>query len=219
VRRLAPLALAVLAVVALATVATSLDSVSTEPTIDTEDPTLTVKTVSGGGSGSGTGTSGPEGRDQPTRTEIAAESDGGGADVPLWQVVVGLALFLVGSAVALYGLTRGEDEGDTGDGRPDPEPTAPSADSVVLGSAVPASNDVYRAWAALCGAVPLDPDGQTPADVAEAAVAAGHPPAAVAALTDAFCAVRYGDAAPTSEREARARTLASELSLDVEGEP
>ena len=78
---------------------------------------------------------------------------------------------------------------------------------------------MYRAWRALCTTVPLDPSGQTPADVADAAVAAGHAPDAVGELTDTFCAIRYGDAAPTSEREARARALATELSLDVEAAP
>lgn len=217
-RRLATLALAVLAVVALAVVASSLDSVSTEPTIDTEEPTLTVKNSSkGGGVGSG---SGPERSEEATGIESGGESGAsGGTDVPLWQVAAGIGLFLVGSAVALYGLTRGDDEDDTGAEQPDPEPTAPPPDSVTLGSTVPASNDVYRAWSALCGTVPLDPTGQTPADVAKAAVEAGHAPEPVSELTGVFCAIRYGDGAPTSEREARARELAAELSISLEGDP
>ena len=217
--RVVPLALAVLAVFALATVAASLESVSTEPTIESETtPAGGAGNASAGGSGAGP--PGTEGGDRTTPADVAAqEGEGSDTEVPLPQVVAGLAVFLVGSAVALYGLTRGEERDGTTDETPTPEPASPAADSVRLGADLPATNDVYRAWAALCRAVPLDPAGQTPAAVAEAAVAAGHGADAVTALTETFCAVRYGDAEPTDERERRARELAAGLSLTLEGEP
>ena len=216
--RVVPLALAVLAVFALATVAASLESVSTAPTVESETtPTGAAGNASAGGSGGGP--PGTEGGDRATPTELATAAGGeSGTSVPLWQVAAGLAVFLFGSVVALYGLTRGE-AGGSGEPPPDPEPTAPAADRVTLGASVPATNDVYRAWTALGRAVPLDPTGRTPAEVAEAAVAAGYEGEPVAALTDTFCAVRYGDAAATSERERRARELAGALSLPLEDEP
>ena len=216
--RLVPLALAVLAVFALATVAASLGTVSTAPTIES-DTTPTGGSERGGGGGG----SEPRGTDEGERRTVTTVAPDDESDpetqVPLWQVAAGLALFLVGSAVALYGLTRGDDEAGDDSEPTAPEPTAPAAETVTLGSSVPASNDVYRAWSALCGAVPLDPAGQPPAAVAEAAVGAGYRAEPVAELTDAFCAIRYGDAEPTSERERRARALAADLSLPLEEEP
>lgn len=216
--RLVPLALAVLAVLALATVASSLDTVSTEPSVGTEEPTLEPKNESGGGGGGGGGGGTETGTRQPPTDNAATAVSESSTGPPLWQVVAGLGLFLLGSVAVLYGLTRGEDD-DASDAPPDPHPTAPAADSVTLGASVPATNDVYRAWTALCRAIPVDPAGQTPAEVAEAAVAAGYEADAVAELTDAFCAIRYGEAAPTNERERRAGELARRLSLPLEGEP
>jgi len=218
VARLVPLALAVLAVVALATVASSLESVSTEPDIGTEEPTLEPKNSSGGGGGgNGTGTQVGTTR-TPTELTATPQSDGASGP-PLWQVAAGLGLFLLGAVAVLYGLTRGDDADGSDEEPPAPEPTAPAAERATLGGDLPATNDVYRAWAALCRSAPLDPAGQTPAAVAEAAVAAGYGAEGVTELTDAFCAVRYGNAAPTAERERRARVLAADLSLSLEGEP
>jgi len=215
VQRLVPLVLAVFAVFALATVASSLDTVSTEPSIGTEEPTLSPKNVSGGpgGGGGGGGT-----KTEAERTPTATPASDAATGPPLGQVVAGFAVFLLASIAVLYRLTRG-DADDGGDAPSDPEPTAPPADRVTLGADVPATNDVYRTWAALCRAAPLAPAGRTPAEVAEAAVGDGYGAETVAELTDVFCAVRYGDAAATSERERRARELAAELSLPTEGEP
>lgn len=216
--RLVPLALAVLAVFALATVAASLETVSTTPTIESgTTPTGGSESAAGGG---GSGPQRTETGERRTVTTVAPDDESGSETaVPLWQVAAGLTLFLGGSVLALYGLTRGDDEEGDNSEPPVPEPTAPAAETVTLGRSVPASNDVYRAWSALCGAVPLDPAGQPPAAVAEAAVAAGYRAEPVAELTDAFCAIRYGDAEPTAERERRARELAADLSLPLEGEP
>ena len=213
--RLLPLVLAVFAVFALATVASSLDTVSTAPAIESETtPTGTSGDRRGGGGGPAEGTETRDGP-TPTRTEwTATPADESRGRLPLWQVAVGLGLVLVGSAVALYGLTGGEDE-ERPEERPAPEPTAPAADTVTLGATVPASNDVFRVWRALREAVPQDSTGETPAAVAEAAVVEGYRAEPVVELTDTFCAVRYGEAEPTSERERRARELAAALSLEA----
>jgi hypothetical protein len=217
VRRVAMLAVAILAVVALATVAASLDSVSTAPAVDTDStPVGTADSDDGGGGGGG---GDGEGRGDGGDVDASSGSDTGSeTGLALWQVAAGLGLLLVGSAVALYGLTRGSEVNGNGDASSDPEPTAPAADSVTLAADVPATNDVYRAWNSLCRATPVESAGRTPADVARAAVEADHAADAVTELTEAFCAVRYGDVEPTSERERRARELAAALSLPLEGE-
>jgi hypothetical protein len=216
-RRVAMLVVAVLAVVALAAVAASVDTVSTEPTVDTDATPVGTGDLSGGGGGGGGGDS--EGRDVVDAVEAeTAAGTGSETGLALWQVAVGLGLLLVGSVVALYGLTGGN-EADEGEERaPDPEPPAPAAESVTLAADVPATNDVYRAWNGLCRTVPVESAGRTPADVARAAAEEGHEADAVAELTDTFCAVRYGGADPTAERERRARELAAALSLPLEGE-
>jgi hypothetical protein len=220
VERLGKLAIAALAVVALATVAASLDTVSTQPTITSDSPNETPTPPDrepGGGGGQGGDPDGETERQTATESTAtpATESE---RQLPLWQVLGGLGLFLVGCAVALYALTDGVD----GEGRAEKQPPVtesvePPADSVTLGTDLPASNDVYRAWNALCADVPIDPAGQTPAAVAEAAVEAGYPPGPVAELTGTFCEVRYGDAEPTDDRERRARELAATLSPSTPG--
>jgi hypothetical protein len=217
-RRVALLVVALLAVVALAAVSASVDTVSTEPTVDS--PSTPVGTANLGGGGGGSAPEDDEGRTAVRNVEAGtAAGSGSETGLALWQVAVGLGLLVLGSAVALYGLTRGRDEDDPVEESPTPEPTAPAADSVTLAADAPATNDVYRAWNALCRAVPVESAGRTPADVAAAAVDAGYGPEAVADLTDSFCAVRYGGADPTSERERRARDLAAALSLSMEGSP
>jgi len=212
----ATLAVAVLAVFALATVAASVDTVSTEPTVETGGTPAGTDELGGGGGGGGGGGD-AEGRDGAADGDVSGGDDTGSETrVPLWQVVAGIGLLLVGGVLALYGLTGGSDAAGEGDGESgDPEPTAPAADTATLAADVPASNDIYRAWNALCRAVPVESAGRTPADVARAAVEAGHAADDVAELTDSFCAVRYGDADPTAERERRARELAASLSLEV----
>jgi hypothetical protein len=88
---------------------------------------------------------------------------------------------------------------------------------------VPLENDVYRAWSALRNRVesvdetPGQPAWEpvTPADIRKGAIESGLPQQPVTALTELFCAVRYGDAAATTERERRARAVAATLSLDA----
>lgn len=222
--RLGTLALAVLAVLALATVSASLDSVSTDLDIQS-GPSDGAAPPSGSGGPDRSGGQAADSDDSEvvTATEPAdtrtAEAE---RQVPLWQVVVGLCLFVIGSAVALYGLTRGTDEGEEATNAGQHPMAAPAPDSVRLGRDLPPSNDVYRAWIALRDAVPVDHAGRTPAEVARAAVEAGYPAGPVTDLTETFCRVRYGECDPTVDRQRRARELAAALSLsttDPEGEP
>ncbi|MDQ2073343.1 DUF4129 domain-containing protein [Haloarcula sp. H-GB4] len=224
--RFGSLALAVLAVVALAMVAASLNTVSTAPTVTTGESTVDSTPPPQGPGGGGPGT--PAGTQSATRvpeteTETAAASKASDGP-PRWQVVAGLALVVLGGLVVLYELTRGEaSDPESGDEDPPPTPTAPAADSVLLTGDVPPENDVYRAWSALRNRVESvdEASGQpaqepvTPADVREGAIESGLPQQPVTALTELFCAVRYGDAAATPERERRARAVATTLSLDT----
>lgn len=219
-QRLGKLAIAALAVVALATVAASLDAVSTQPTITSESPNETPTPPDrepGGGGGQG-GDRDSEAERQTATGSTATPATGSDRKLPLWQVLGGLGLFLVGSVVALYGLTDGVDGEETDEEQPPvPERVEPPADSVTLGADLSVSNDVYRAWNALCADVPIDPAGETPAAIAQAAIEAGYPPGPVAELTGTFCEVRYGDAEPTDDRERRARELAATLSPSTTG--
>lgn len=66
-------------------------------------------------------------------------------------------------------------------------------------------NEVYRAWREMTGHLDVEnPAASTPAEFADAAVAAGMDREDVAELTELFEAVRYGGAAVTEDREERA---------------
>lgn len=216
VRRLSTLALVILAVFALATIAASLPNVSTDPSLDpsggavSQDESGTASSGGGGGQ-PGDGDEGGRSTSDSGTSSAAAERQ-----VPLWQVAGGLGLFALASLLALYALTRGADaEGEAADRSSPTEPAVPDADSVTLVTDPPASNDVYRAWNALCRAVSADPGGETPAAVARAAIDAGYDPVRVRELTGTFCRVRYGDWEPTGDHEQTARELAASLSLDA----
>lgn len=216
-RRLGTVALVVLAVVALTTVSTSLETVSVEPTIESdggETGTPIERAPAGPGGGGGTETA-TDSRETAADVTTVTQSPGK-QQLPLWQVVGGLGLFVLGSLLALYGLTRGTDVEDPGTEEVSGESTHPPPDQVTLGADVPATNDVYRVWNALSAEVPLEPAGETPAAVAEAAIAAGYRPEPVIELTDLFCAIRYGEKPPTPDRQQRARALATTLSLEDE---
>lgn len=223
--RLGSLALAALAVITLAMVAASVETVSTAPTVTTEEPTVdsTPPPQAAGGEGPGT----PEGTQSVTsipETDAATAAASNSTDgPPRWQVAAGLTLVVLGGIAVLYELTRGEaTESDPDDESPPPTPTAPAADAISLTSDVPPENDVYRAWSGLRNRVESAdgasgaPAGEpvTPADVRNRAIETGLPEQPVTALTELFCAVRYGGAAATPEREQRARAVAATLSLD-----
>lgn len=219
-KRAAALALAVLAVLSLAFAAASVETVSTDPTVDT-DAELEPKYGGGRGGGGGGNDTRQQTQERSTVvTERTTEPGADSADPPLSQVVAVAGVVVFGGVVALYLLTGGDGPAEGAGGRDSPtEPTAPAPDSVTLGDDVPPTNDVYRAWCALSDGVCAPAGETTPADVARAAVEAGYPSDAVTDLTETFCAIRYGDAAPTERRERRARELAATLGLETEGGP
>ncbi len=129
-------------------------------------------------------------------------------------VLVGLLLFVaIAGSVLLLFVSTGDDETPVAD--PAPEPPAPERRAEVgrragaaadrLESDADLENEVYRAWREMTGALAVDnPRATTPKEFADAAVEAGMARADVAALTEAFEAVRYGDAPVTPERETAA---------------
>jgi hypothetical protein len=159
-----------------------------------------------------------EGRD-PSDTSGASGVEGGGVpetvfDAPLWlvvlvgAVVVGAVLVAVSRSDgfgSVFGVAGGEETGDV----PGTDVAAVgrvagrAADRIQTG--VDADNEVYRAWAAMTEHLDVErPASSTPAEFADAAVAAGIDRADVEELTGLFAAVRYGGEAPTDERERRA---------------
>lgn len=83
------------------------------------------------------------------------------------------------------------------------------------------TNEVYRAWREMTEHLAVDnPDASTPAEFAAAAAEAGMDPADVDELTRLFEDVRYGDAPPTEDREARAVAALRRIEAAyAEGEP
>jgi hypothetical protein len=216
-RRLGTLLVVALAVFTLATLATSLNTVSVQPSVDSgPGETRPAENRSVGQIGGGNDSNNTTDSQQETQTDPeSTPTNDTATQLPLWQVVGGLGLVILGSIVALYGLTSGSDaEQVMSQETSSTDSAGPPPERVTLSSDVPASNDVYRAWNALCATLPLDPNEQTPAEIADAAVTAGYGSESVAELTHLFCAVRYGDAEPTSDREQRARELAQTLSLE-----
>lgn len=220
-RRFGTLLVVTLLVFTLATLATSSNTVSVQPSVDSEPgETKPAENRSvgriGGGNDSNNTTDNTTDSQQEARTDPeSTPTNDTAAQLPLWQVVGGLGLVILGSIVTLFGLTSGSDaEQATSQETPPTDSASPPPECVTLSSDVPASNDVYRAWNALCATLSLDPKEQTPAEIADTAVTAGYRSDAVAELTNLFCAVRYSDAEPTSDREQRARELAQTLSLE-----
>jgi hypothetical protein len=162
----------------------------------------------------GTGSGGLVGDDRP-------ELPGGGADAApqvtadpslALAVVVGSVL-VVASAVVVRSTGEGFDDGpgpSTSEEEVDPDPAA--AVGATAGRAAdrieddaPVSNAVYRAWREMTDHLDVAaPESSTPGEFAEAAVEAGMDPEAIRELTALFEATRYGDAAPTEDRERRA---------------
>ena len=210
------------AVIALALTAASVETVSVSvPSAEgTETPNgggpqgcaSNGSTDGQGGCSTGTG----DGRND---SRIAGGTDDGTpttADGPaLWQVVASVALLTVGGVVVVYGLTRGDGTTVAEDNDETIATASPAEDRSRLSADAPPTNAVYRAWLALRAEVALDGRPVSPAAVAAAAVAAGFEESAVETLTREFCAVRYGQQAPTAERERRAREAADSLGLEV----
>lgn len=145
-------------------------------------------------------------------------ADATGVDLPVGVVLAVAALVVLVLALAVRSARAGDD-GEV----PAPAPAAPGTPEASPGSsgdtrgsafgldAPPADNEVYRTWLALADAAGADPRHDTPAAVAERAVEAGVDEHAAREATALFEAVRYGGAAPTGERERRARAVRSQV--------
>lgn len=150
---------------------------------------------------------------------LGGADSGGGVDFPLTALVALFGVALVGALVLAYlGRGRGSEgtpaPGAAADSPPDPEsPSSSTAEpsSTVRTADVPADNDVYEAWLALAEAADADPARDSPATVAERAVAAGVDEGVVDDVTALFEEVRYGGRPVTSERERRAASAAERI--------
>ncbi len=122
-----------------------------------------------------------------------------------------LGLVLLGAVVVVFRMT------DDADRDPDPGPVdEPTPDVAAVGRAAgraadriagdaEVTNEVYRAWREMTDHLDVDnPAAATPAEFADAAVAAGMAGEDVDELTTLFEDVRYGAAPPTADRERRA---------------
>lgn len=151
----------------------------------------------------------------------APEFPGGGAvgeiagTVPVAGGTVALAVLLVAvvAGAALVILRASGDATVATGGAPAEEAPAAAAVGRAAGRAAArieaagtaVDNEVYRAWREMTGHLDVaNPEAATPAEFADAAVAAGMDREDVAELTALFEEVRYGDAPPTEAREGRA---------------
>jgi hypothetical protein len=145
------------------------------------------------------------------------DAAGSTVSTPTLLLYVLLFVALVGAA-ALLVLSTG-DESDPGDGAGGGDATSDvaavaeaageAADRIESdeGEAADAGldNEVYRAWAEMTRHLDVEnPAASTPAEFADAAVAAGMDPADVTELTGVFEEVRYGHADATPALEDRA---------------
>jgi hypothetical protein len=158
--------------------------------------------------------------------EGATESgsgDGSGETVvpslslPSLAVVVLLALGLAAIAIGGWSLVRATEE-DEQSRSPSPTPAEEALGAVAGETAddldaeptaeLGLENAIYRAWAEMTAELPVDhPEASTPAEFERAAIEAGLDAEDVAELTALFETVRYGDVAPTAQREQQAIAL------------
>lgn len=142
------------------------------------------------------------------------EGDTEPSDGPaLWQVVVGVVLVGIGGIAVVYGLTRGDGADVEADSDQQSPGSSGAADRIVLACDVAPTNEVYRVWLALREEVRPGDGPTTPAAIATAAAEQGFDEGTVRTLTKEFCAVRYGHASPTTEREQRARHAGEVLGI------
>lgn len=141
----------------------------------------------------------------------AAAGTGGILGVSPVVVFGGLVAVLLGGLVVAMQFSGGSPVAR----EPADEPGHGGGDSTTVGEAAgraaerieetTLSNGVYQAWHEMTAAVDVaDPETTTPAEFADAAIAAGVDEADARALTELFREVRYGDAIATAERERRA---------------
>jgi hypothetical protein len=142
----------------------------------------------------------------------AAETVTRSVDPPTALLVV-LGLALIG-AVAVIVRASGDEEIalETAAATEEPPETDVSAVADAAGRAADRieadadlENAVFRAWHEMTAGLPVDsPDTSTPAEFADAAIAAGMARTDVAELTRLFEEVRYGDRPATDQRAADA---------------
>ncbi|UIP00465.1 DUF4129 domain-containing protein [Halobaculum sp. CBA1158] len=141
-----------------------------------------------------------------------SNADGEAVSAPTFAVGLLLLVAIAGSVLLLF-VSTGDDDDELAESAPDPP--APERRAEVGRAAGAAAdrlegdadleNEVYRAWREMTGALAVDsPRSTTPAEFADAAVDAGMDRRDVAALTEAFEAVRYGGEPATPEREREA---------------
>lgn len=136
---------------------------------------------------------------------------------------------LVGAAVAASRLdTDGEpddaDDPDTAAGDPGETATAVARTASAAAARIEAGgdvdNEVYRAWREMTRLLEVpDPETTTPREFEAAAVEAGFDRDDIAALTDLFETVRYGDRPVGSAEAERAVTLLRRIEAHAEADP
>ena len=147
----------------------------------------------------------------PTLIDVVGPVPGGGllATLGVVALALGLSWHVLRSPA---GAARSSEE-DAPDRSAAVRQRADAATPTV--DAPPATNEVYRAWLSLRGAV-ADRAGDevaslTPGEVAAAARGRGLDPSAVGDLTRLFETVRYGGRPPSDERERRAAEARARL--------
>ena len=157
-------------------------------------------------------------RGNPSEASEGGAMEGGSVpetvfDAPLWLVVL-VAAVAVG--VLLVAASRSDGFGSVFGAAEPEEADAVSSNVAAVGrvagraadriqTGVDADNEVYRAWAEMTEHLDVErPASSTPAEFADAAVAAGIDRADVEELRRLFEAVRYGGETATDERERRA---------------
>lgn len=163
----------------------------------------------------------PENLSPADQLEPAENESGDSPEQINWlpiMVFIGLLSLVLVVAVGLSfrksGLTAGttDDDSHSESGTPDVmaaeigDAAGRAADRLEDEDAF--ANEVFRAWAEMTSLLEFDnPSAATPGDFAEAASAAGLDDRDVRDLTTLFEDVRYGDRAPTAEREEQAIAL------------
>ncbi|QIB75184.1 DUF4129 domain-containing protein [Halogeometricum borinquense] len=146
--------------------------------------------------------------------ENGVKSDRSQSKSTVGRLVVGVALFLAGTALVLWRLTSDDSQA----ARESEKETDVSTDEVTSEVAhskrrnLPPTNEVYRAWNTLGTSLEAHREAQeTPTEFAQRAIRAGHPRNAVERLTALFCSVRYGGEPPTADREKRAQNAVEQI--------
>ncbi|AGN01883.1 hypothetical protein L593_09690 [Salinarchaeum sp. Harcht-Bsk1] len=129
-------------------------------------------------------------------------------------VVAAILLFIV--VTTLGGGS--EEDGEAVAATPDPEESPGGIGTATPTSTTvgrpPADNEIYRAWLALAEEANADARRETPAEVADRAVAAGVDEAATREITSLFERVRYGGVEPDEATEQRAERALARMAGD-----